>query len=88
MEHVSNDIKQLGNIQNNNNNISYNNFISINNIGTTMHECNKEEKFNSLERLINDRNAEINELKGVVKFTGGDSGTFEIYIGDKKVHPV
>ena len=28
------------------------------------------------------------ELKGVVKFIGGDSGTFEIYIGDKKVHPV
>jgi hypothetical protein len=27
-------------------------------------------------------------LKGVVKFIGGDSGTFEIYIGDKKVHPV
>jgi len=26
--------------------------------------------------------------KGNVKFIGGDSGTFEIYIGDKKVHPV
>jgi hypothetical protein len=28
------------------------------------------------------------QLKGVVKFNGGDSGTFEIYIGDKKIHPV
>jgi hypothetical protein len=27
-------------------------------------------------------------LNGVVKFIGGDSGTFEIYIGDKKIHPV
>jgi hypothetical protein len=28
------------------------------------------------------------QLKGVVKFIGGNSGTFEIYIGDKKIHPV
>jgi hypothetical protein len=26
--------------------------------------------------------------KGVVKFIGGNSGTFEIYVGDKKIHPV
>lgn len=29
-----------------------------------------------------------NNLKGIVKFIGGDSGTFEIYVGDKKIHPV
>ena len=28
------------------------------------------------------------QLKGVVKFIGGNSGTFEIYIEDKKIYPV